>query len=79
MVCVEKEPLISVILAVLLAVRFGGLAGGEIEILILETMLWIRREHAAVKDIKAIMRDLFISQSDAQGDPLSGGGHVLPA
>jgi len=35
-------------------------SGGEIEILVLETVLRIRREHASDKAIKAIARDLHL-------------------
>jgi hypothetical protein len=40
----------------------GGVSGGEIGLLVLEARLRIRREHAAEKAIKAIMRDLRLSR-----------------
>jgi hypothetical protein len=41
---------------------FGDLSDGETGMLVLETVLRIRREHAAGKAIKAIARDLHLSR-----------------
>ncbi|PVE57733.1 IS21 family transposase, partial [Sphingomonas sp. TPD3009] len=38
------------------------MSGGEIGMLVLETVLRIRREHASGKAIKAIARDLHLSR-----------------
>lgn len=46
------------------------MSGGEIGMLVLETVLRIRREFASRKAIKAIARDLRLSQ----GDPGAGRG-----
>src|SRR3546814_18201037 len=45
-----------------LVCSLGVVSGGEIGMLVLETVLRIRREHASGKAIKAIARDLHLSR-----------------
>src|SRR3546814_17025430 len=55
-----------------LVCSLGVVSGGEIGMLVLETVLRIRREHASGKAIKAIARDLHLSRKVVRKAKIGG-------